>query len=81
VISNSPASVAGLQTSDVIIKYDDARILHPNDLIGETEVGTMGETVRLEITRNGEPMVIEVPRGPLGLQIGVTQEPPSKLAR
>ena len=81
VMANSPAAQAGLQTSDVIISYGAARILTPSDLIAETEVGTVGEPIRLRITRNGKPLEVEIPRGPLGLRIGVTQEPPSKLAR
>lgn len=80
VLTNSPAAEAGLQTSDVIVSYGGARILTPDDLIAETEIGTVGESTRVEITRNGTPLTLEVPRGPLGLQIGVTQEAPSKLA-
>lgn len=79
VVANSPAAQAGLQTSDVILSYGGARILTPDDLIAETEVGTMGEPTRIKITRNSQPLEVEVPRGPLGLRIGVTQEPPSKL--
>jgi hypothetical protein len=79
VVTNSPAAQAGLQTSDVILSYGGARILAPDDLIAETEVGTVGEPTRVKITRNGEPLEVEVPRGPLGLRIGVTQEPPAKL--
>lgn len=78
---NSPAAIAGLQTSDVIVRYGGARILTPSDLIAETQVGTPGETIRVDITRNGKPLTLEVPRGPLGLRIGVTQEPPEKLNR
>jgi hypothetical protein len=65
----------------VLIRYGGARILTPDDLIAETQIGTPGETIRVEITRNGKPMVLEVPRGPLGLRIGVTQEPPEKVDR
>jgi hypothetical protein len=80
-LADSPAAVAGLQTSDVIIRYGGARILTPDDLIAETQVGTQGEPIRVEITRNGKPLEIEVPRGPLGLRIGVTQEPPERVNR
>jgi len=80
-LADSPAAEAGLQTSDVIVRYGGTRILTPDDLIAETQVGSPGETVRVDITRNGEPMTLEVPRGPLGLGIGVTQEPPEKLGR
>lgn len=79
VVASSPAAQAGLQTSDVILSYGGARILTPDDLIAETEVGTVGEPTRVKITRNGQPLEVEIPRGPLGLRIGVTQEPPSKL--
>jgi hypothetical protein len=79
VMTNSPASVAGLQTSDVIVRYGGSRIFAPDDLVAETQVGNQGESIRVQITRNGEPLELEVPRGPLGVQIGVTQEPPDKL--
>jgi S1-C subfamily serine protease len=79
VITNSPAARAGLQTSDVIVRYGEARIFAPNDLVAETQVGSQGEPIRVDITRNGKPLQLEVPRGPLGVEIGVTQEPPEKL--
>jgi S1-C subfamily serine protease len=78
---NSPAAIAGLQASDVIVRYGGARIFTPDDLIAETQVGTQGEPTLVDITRQDKPLQLEVPRGPLGLRIGVTQEAPERVRR
>jgi hypothetical protein len=76
VLSESPAAQAGLQPGDMILRYGETRIFAPDELVAQTRGGTMGDTVRLEIIRNGERLQVEVPRGPLGLQIAATQDQP-----
>ena len=76
VMLQSPAAEAGLQTGDMIVRYGDARIFAPDELVAQTRDGTAGESVRLEIVRNGERLEVEVPRGPLGLRIAATQDTP-----
>jgi len=77
VLLQSPAADAGLQTGDMIVRYGDARIFAPDELVAQTRDGTVGETVRLEIIRNGERLEVDVPRGPLGLRIAAAQDTPS----
>jgi len=76
VLSQSPAAQAGLQAGDMIVRYGATRIFAPGELVAETRGGTAGEAVRLEVIRNGERLEVEVPRGPLGLQIAATQAAP-----
>jgi hypothetical protein len=77
VLVQSPAAQAGLQSGDMILRYGEARIFAPEDLVAQTRGGTAGETVRLEVIRNGARLQIEVPRGPLGLRTGATQDLPN----
>ncbi len=76
VLLQSPAAQAGLQTGDLILRYGPTRIFAPAELVAETRAGASGETVRLEVVRNGERFELEVPRGPLGLMIAATQDSP-----
>jgi PDZ domain len=78
VLSESPAAEAGLLAGDMIVRYADARIFAPGELVAQTRDGTAGETVRLEIIRNGQRLEIDVPRGPLGLRIAATQATPER---
>jgi hypothetical protein len=76
VLSYSPAAQAGLQTGDFILRYGDDRIFAPSELVAQTRAGGEGETVRLEIVRNGQRLAVEVPRGPLGLRVAAAQATP-----
>jgi hypothetical protein len=70
VLASSPAEQAGLQPGDEITSYDGHRVFDTGDLNRLTYQGQAGETVALDIVRNGEPMQIYVPRGPLGITGG-----------
>jgi hypothetical protein len=76
VLAESPAAGVGLQSGDMIIRYGDARLFAPRDLVDQTHGGSLGETVRLEVSRNGERFEVEVPRGPLGLRVNAIQDKP-----
>jgi C-terminal processing protease CtpA/Prc len=76
VMSQSPAEQAGLQAGDLIMRYGDTRIFALDELVGQTRGGTLGETVPLQIIRNGKSLEVDVPRGPLGLRIEATQDQP-----
>ena len=78
VMLDSPAEQAGLQSGDMILSYGDARIFAPGELVAQTRTGTLGESVQLEVVRNGQQLQIDVPRGPLGLRIAATQDTPGR---
>lgn len=77
VLSDSPAAQAGLQTGDMIVRYGNARVFTPDDLVAATHDGTGGEAIQLEVIRDGARVEVSVPRGPLGLRIAATRADPA----
>ncbi len=67
VIPGSPAAAAGLQLGDRLISYDGNRTTNRMSLQVATYQGQRGEPVLLEFERDGQPMSVTVPRGPLGV--------------
>jgi PDZ domain len=67
VYESSPAQTAGLQPGDEITHYDGARVFNTFDLTRQTMEGGAGENVVVNITRDGIPMQVVIPRGPLGI--------------
>jgi hypothetical protein len=78
VMLESPAAAAGMQAGDVVLRYGDTRIFAPGELVTATRSGTAGETVRMEIIRQGQRFEIEVPRGPLGVSIAASRGDPGE---
>ena len=70
VIESSPAQSAGLQPGDEIVRYDGERVFSMTDLTRQTMVGEPGETVVIDIMRNGNIMQVVMPRGPVGITGG-----------
>jgi C-terminal processing protease CtpA/Prc len=69
VLENSPASLAGLQAGDQIVYYGGTRVFEFTEVTPLTTQGRQGESVVVEILRDGQPMQIVVPRGPLGVRL------------
>jgi hypothetical protein len=67
LLERSPATEAGLEAGDVIVSYDDRRVFHTNELKRMTASGSAGESVSMEILREGRRVSLSVPRGPLGI--------------
>ena len=78
VMLESPAAAAGIHAGDVVLRYGETRIFAPSDLVTATRSGTAGETVRMEIIREGRRFDIEVPRGPLGVSIAASRGDPGE---
>ena len=67
VLSGSPGSSVGLQAGDQLVSYDGERIFNVVDLRDQTLQGNPGETVVIEVDRDGTRMQLTIPRGPIGL--------------
>jgi len=70
VIESSPAQTAGLLPGDEITHYDGTRIFSTFDLTQQAMQGDAGQNVVVNITRDGIPMQLVLPRGPLGISTG-----------
>ena len=68
-LQGSPAKAAGLLAGDVVLSYDHKRMFATRDLQNATTVGRAGESVAVEIVRNGQTMNLYLPRGPLGVYL------------
>lgn len=69
VIESSPAQQIGLQPGDTIFRYDGRRIFSYGELRSATTGGDFGESVPVEIQRNGELLEYYIQRGPLGVTL------------
>jgi len=78
VLLDSPAAAAGIQAGDVVLRYGDTRIFAPSELVTATRGGTAGETVQVEIIRQGQRLDIAVPRGPLGVSVAASRGDPGE---
>ncbi len=76
VLDDSPASYAGLEGGDIVIRYAGERIFHPGEFKEATTIGEPGGLVALEVQREGELMRYSVPRGPLGIRISHEKQAP-----
>lgn len=69
IMASSPAEQAGLLAGDEIYRYDGERVFSTYELTQRTMAGGDGNVV-LDVMRDGTPMQIVVPRGPIGVEIG-----------
>ncbi|NND61016.1 MAG: PDZ domain-containing protein, partial [Gammaproteobacteria bacterium] len=76
VLSGSPADQAGLQAGDQILSYDGQRVFNSGEIRRATTSGLAGQSVAVEVERDGQTQVLYLPRGPLGVQMGSTVTPP-----
>ena len=72
VMSGSPAESYGFQSEDIILFYDDQKILNWRDIRKATLQGEIG------ILRDGSRMNFTVPRGTLGVQLAAVQLSPQE---
>lgn len=70
VIESSPGQRAGLQAGDEIVSYNGTRIFNSWELNQQTMQGEPGQTVVVDIMRDGMPMQVVLPRGPIGVSAG-----------
>jgi len=70
VMASSPGERAGLQTGDQIVNYDGQRVFSTWELVQQTMGGGGEGTVVVDLLRDGAPMQIVLPKGPIGVEVG-----------
>ncbi len=60
VMPKSPAETAGVQPGDVIIKVADRSIETPSDVQQQVEASSIGESLKVDISREGEVKSLEI---------------------
>jgi hypothetical protein len=76
LLSRSPASRAGVEIGDVVLRYDGQSIFTAHELQAATQQGQAGISTRLEVLREGQVVTLSVPRGPLGVRLAPTRRAP-----
>lgn len=59
VVENSPASQAGFQRGDIILKVAQKPVFSPQDVQEQVELSNIGEILVVEIERNGQPLTLK----------------------
>lgn len=77
VFSGSPAEAAGLTKGDVVVRYAGESVRNGQELREATSAGTAGEWVEVEVLRDGERELVQLPRGPLGITVDVDSVVPN----
>ena len=70
VLESSPGQNAGLLPGDEIVSYAGRRVFSYDELSSELLQGQPGESVVVDILRDGMPMQVVMPRGPIGIEGG-----------
>jgi uncharacterized membrane protein YgcG len=70
VLASSSAERSGLQAGDQIVSYAGTRVFEMSELNALTRQGNPGESVTVEVQRDGQAVQVQVPRGVLGVQGG-----------
>ena len=70
VMAGSPGQAAGLQTGDEVIAYAGERVFNISDLNQLILEGAPGQTVVVDVLRDGQQIQVYVPRGPIGITGG-----------
>jgi hypothetical protein len=70
VLASSPAERSGLKPGDEIVAYAGKRVFDMRELNELTLEGTAGESVVVEVRREGQNVQLVMPRGPLGVTGG-----------
>jgi len=70
VLASSPAERSGLKAGDEIVAYGGKRVFDVPELNALTLEGTPGESVVVEVRRDGQNVQLVLPRGPLGITGG-----------
>jgi len=70
VLASSPAERSGLKPGDEILTYAGKRVFDMSELNNLTYQGTPGESIVVEVRRDGQNVQLVMPRGPIGITGG-----------
>ncbi len=70
VMAGSAGQAAGLQPGDQVVSYGGERVFSTSDLNQLILDGAPGQTVVVDVLRDGQPIQVYVPRGPIGITGG-----------
>lgn len=79
IMAGSPAENSGLAANDIILTYDNQKILNWSDIRRATLNGDIGSYTNVDVLRNGERMTLMIPRGTLGVELDPVQIDPDNL--
>jgi hypothetical protein len=69
VLAGSAAEAAGIRPGDVLVRYDGERLYDTRTVRRATRTGQAGESVGVEVLRNGRRIQLALPRGPIGVSM------------
>lgn len=58
VSPDSPAQEAGLQSGDIILQYNDVKIMRASDLLNLINRARPNDSFRADIQRDGKPLTV-----------------------
>ena len=70
VLTSSPAEQAGLLPGDQVVAYSGQRVFDMSEINSLILGGQPGETVAIDVLRDGQQIQLYVPRGPIGITGG-----------
>ena len=76
VIASAPAGQVGIEAGDHILRYDNQRIYNWFELREATAGGNIGDTVAVEVDRDGQTLQFYLARGPLGIRMNTLSVAP-----
>jgi S1-C subfamily serine protease len=65
-----PADRAGIEPGDVIVRFGERQVQHPQDVTSVVLGGEPGARMAIDLVRNGKPATVEVRLAPLPTQQG-----------
>jgi S1-C subfamily serine protease len=69
-MAGSAGQAAGLQPGDQVVSYGGERVFSTSDLNQLILDGAPGQTVVVDVLRDGQQIQVYVPRGPIGITGG-----------
>jgi membrane-associated protease RseP (regulator of RpoE activity) len=79
VMAGSPAEQTGMRQGDILLRYNNQDVFSWNEIRQATTQGQPGEYVTLDVLRDGQPLSLMLPRGPLGVKLDAARIDPQQL--